>query len=74
MRTTEQKETGEMLMPHPHAAPPQHRSAGTPGTWAKDHDLPLWGKGTNAPDSAGCSLTVGEMNFFTAAEYTSQCT
>ena len=30
--------------------------------------------GLNAPDSAGCSLTVGEMNFFTAAEYTSQCT
>ena len=46
-----------MLMPHPHAAPPQHRSARTPGTWAEDHDLPLWSKSTNAPDGAGRSLT-----------------
>ena len=49
-----------MLMPHPHAAPPQHRSARTPGTWAEDHDLSLWSKGANTPDGAGCPLTVGE--------------
>ena len=28
-----------------------------PGTWAEDHDLLFWGKGTNAPDGAGCPVT-----------------
>ena len=31
-----------------------------PGTWAEDHDLLFWSKGTNAPDSAGRSLTLCE--------------